>query len=102
MMFNALGYKLLHYGRPGLLRGEGVAIAYNMDKLRLLEKEEINFDSVSNLYPGGGVFRKANQALLCLFQLKLNGLKFVAGSTHLHFNPHFDFVKHAQALFLME
>ena len=67
MMFNALGYKLLHYGRPGLLRGEGVAIAYNMDKLRLLEKEEINFDSVSNLYPGGGVFRKANQALLCLF-----------------------------------
>ena len=27
-MLSALGYKLLHYGRPGLLRGEGVAIAY--------------------------------------------------------------------------
>lgn len=67
MMFNALGYKLLHYGRPGLLRGEGVAIAYNIDKVRFLEKEEIDFDDVSNSYPGGGVFRKANQAILCLF-----------------------------------
>jgi hypothetical protein len=69
-MLNALGYKLLHYGRPGLLRGEGVAIAYNMDKVRLIEKEEFDFDAVSNSYPGGGVFRRANQAMLCLFQLK--------------------------------
>jgi mRNA deadenylase 3'-5' endonuclease subunit Ccr4 len=67
MMFNALGYKLLHYGRPGLLWGEGVAIAYNIDKVRLLEKEEIDFDALSNFYPSGGVFRKANQAILCLF-----------------------------------
>ena len=67
MMFNALGYKLLHYGRPGLLRGEGVAIAYNTDKVRLLEKEEIDFDVMSNLYQSGGVYRKANQAILCLF-----------------------------------
>jgi len=102
MMFNALGYKLVHYGRPGLLRGEGVAIAYNFDKIRLLEKEEIDFDKISNLYPSGGVFRRANQAIICLFQLKTNGLKFVGASTHLHFNPQFDFVKHAQALYLME
>ena len=59
-MFDALGYKLIHYGRPGLLRGEGVAIAYNIDKVRFLEKEEIDFDYLSNSYPSGGVFRKAN------------------------------------------
>lgn len=47
-MFNALGYKLIHYGRPGLLRGEGVAIAYNTDKVSLLEKEEIDFDLLSD------------------------------------------------------
>ena len=29
-------------------------------------------------------------------------MKFVAGSTHLHFNPKFDFVKYAQALYLKE
>ena len=72
MMFQALGYKLIHYGRPGLLRGEGVAIAYNMDKIKLLDTSEIDFDCLSNVYPGGGVFRKANQALFCLFELKAN------------------------------
>lgn len=59
-MLNALGYKLIHYGRPGLLRGEGVAIAYNVDKVKLIEKEEIDFDVLSNFYPSGGLFRKAN------------------------------------------
>ncbi len=34
--------------------------------------------------------------------MKESGVKFVAGSTHLHFNPQFDFVKYAQALYLKE
>lgn len=34
--------------------------------------------------------------------MKANGVRFIGGSTHLHFNPNFDFVKHAQSLYLME
>lgn len=59
-MLNALGYKLIHYGRPGLLRGEGVAIAYKTDKFRVLETDQVNMDDLSKVYPGGGTFRKAN------------------------------------------
>ncbi len=59
-MFNALGYKLIHYGRPGILRGEGVAIAYKSSKLKVLETDQINMDDLSKIYPGGGMFRKAN------------------------------------------
>lgn len=45
-MITALGYKLVHYGRPGLLRGEGVAIAYNHEKLDLILIDYINFDDL--------------------------------------------------------
>jgi mRNA deadenylase 3'-5' endonuclease subunit Ccr4 len=94
-MLSALGYKLLHYGRPGLFRGEGIAIAYKTDKFNLIERENINFDDLSNVYPGGGAFRRGNQAMLCLFEFKSCKTKVIAGCTHLHFNPKLDFVKHA-------
>ena len=38
-MFSALGYKLVHYPRPGIFRNEGIAIAYNHQKLKLLKLE---------------------------------------------------------------
>ena len=101
-VLTALGYKLIHYGRPGILRGEGVAIAYNIEKFKLQLVEKIDFDDLAKIYPAGGQFRRANQAMLCLFETKTNGRKFVAGTCHLHFNPKFDFVKHAQALYLKE
>ena len=43
-MLNALGYSLVHYGRPGLFRGEGIAIAYKPETFKILEKETIDFD----------------------------------------------------------
>ena len=49
---------MIFYGRPGFLRGEGVAIAYNSEKFTLLEKEEIDFDILSSQYPSGGLFRR--------------------------------------------
>lgn len=101
-MLSALGYKLVHYGRPGLFRGEGVAIAFKIDKFKLLQTEQINMDDLGKIYPGGSTFRRANQALLCLFEMKEGGRQFVAGTCHLHFNPKLDFVKYAQALYLKE
>ena len=59
-MLSALGYKLIHYGRPGIFRGEGIAIGYKESKFKLLVTDYINFDDLSKVYPSGGVFRKGN------------------------------------------
>ena len=57
--FSAFGYDLIFYGRPGDLSEEGIAIAYNLEKFTLLEKEEIDFDVLSSLYKSGK-FKRAN------------------------------------------
>ena len=101
-MLKALGYETIYYGRPGIFRGEGIAIAYKAEEFNILETERINFDDLINIYPDGGVFRTANQAMLCLFEHKASGRKFIGGSTHLYFDPEKDFVKHAQAIYLLE
>jgi len=101
-MLNALGYSLVHYGRPGLFRGEGIALAYKPETFKILEKETIDFDDLKNIYQNGSVFSNGNQALLCLFQHRESGRCFIGGSAHLHFNPKLDFIKHAQAIYLLE
>jgi len=40
--------------------------------------------------------------MLCLFEFKPCKIKLIAGVAHLYFNPTLDFVKHAQALYLMQ
>ena len=61
----------------------------------MLDTELVDFDDLSNIYPGGGTFRRANQAMFCLIEHKASGRRIIAGCTHLHFNPKFDYVKHA-------
>jgi hypothetical protein len=53
-----LGYTLVHYGRPGMMRGEGIALAYKSDKFTLKETKKIDFDDLAKVYPGGGQFRR--------------------------------------------
>ena len=40
--------------------------------------------------------------MLCLFEFKPCKKKIIAGVAHLYFNPTGDFVKHAQALYLIQ
>ena len=45
-----LGYFMMHYGRPGYFRGEGIAVAFKFDKFRVLERDFINMDDLSKIY----------------------------------------------------
>jgi len=58
----------VHYKRPGFFQSEGIALAFKSDTFEILEREEIDFDDLKNEYPNGGVFKKGNQAMLCLLQ----------------------------------
>jgi len=65
-----IGYSLVYYDRKGAFRSEGIAIAYKTEKFNLLATEKIDLDDVSKEYPDGGTFRRVNQAMLCLFELR--------------------------------
>lgn len=97
-----LGYTLLFSARPGFYRGEGVAIAFKKDKFNMIAHEIVDMDDLVKVYPQGSVFRRGNQGMFALLEHKTSGNRIVAGCAHLFFNPQLDFVKQAQALYLME
>jgi mRNA deadenylase 3'-5' endonuclease subunit Ccr4 len=48
------------------------------------------------------VFLRDTQALFCLFRHGRSGKYLVVGNTHFFHDPAYDFVKHAQAIYLLK
>ena len=46
----ALGMKLMHYKRSGFFRGDGIAIAYRNEQMRLLDTVQVDLNDLAKLY----------------------------------------------------
>ena len=100
--FTDLGYKYVFYKRKS--RGkeeEGIVVAYKPDKFKELDRDFVDFDDLVQEY-NDGLFRKDNQAMFLLLQHKQSKKRFIVGTAHTHYNPTFDYVKFAQALYGLE
>jgi hypothetical protein len=82
-----------------------ILTAFKKDKFELLEKEEVDFFRVNLEYLNHNPedFKRSNKAMLLLLQSIENPCdKLVLGNTQLYLGDQLDFVRQAQALYLME
>ena len=96
-----LGIQLIHYKRPKFFKTDGIAIAYHPEQVRLIDTEFVDLNNLSKVY-NNKTFARDNQAMFCLFEHLPSRKKIVAGNLHLHFNPNKDFIKFAQASYVMQ
>ena len=95
------GMQLIHYKRPRFFQNDGIAIAYRSEDVRLLDTEYVDLNDLTNVY-NNHVFSQNNQAMFCLFEHIRSRKRIIAGNLHLHFNPEKDFIKFAQASYVLE
>lgn len=69
--------------------------------MRLLNVEYVDLNELSKVF-SNRTFNRDNQAMFCLFEHIPSKIRFVAGNLHLHFNPKKDFIKFAQAAYVLE
>mmetsp|Transcript_934 Transcript_934/g.1446 ORF Transcript_934/g.1446 Transcript_934/m.1446 type:complete len:157 (-) Transcript_934:732-1202(-) len=81
-----LGMQLIHYKRPKFFKGDGIAIAYRSEQVRLLETEYVDLNDLASFY-SNSTYKRDNQAMFCLFEHLGSKQKVIAGNLHLHFNP---------------
>ena len=68
----------------------------------MIEVEYVDLNDLVPIYNGARRFSQGNQGMFCLFELVKTKQKVVAGNVHLHYNPAKDFVKFAQAAYILE
>ena len=61
-----LGFKIIHYKRPGFWKGDGIAIAYRRSVVTLMTTEFVDLDDLVAIY-GARRFSQGNQGMFCLF-----------------------------------
>ena len=92
---------MVHYKRPNFWQQDGIALAYRPSALRLLDTEFVDLNDLATVF-NKSTYKRNNQAMFCLFEHLSSRKKVVAGNLHLHFNPEKDFIKFAQASYVME
>ena len=97
----SLGMQLIHYKRPKFFKTDGIAIAYHPEEVRLIDTEFVDLNDLSKIY-NNKTYSRDNQAMFCLFEHLRSRKKIVTGNLHLHFNPQKDFIKFAQASYVVE
>lgn len=98
-----LGYKTLFRPKAAeeVEQRHGVSVSFKTDRFELVTHKWIEMDDMLLDMHLGNEFRRANHAVFCLFR-HLPSMKYlVVANTHLFHNPYFDFVKHAQAAYLL-
>ena len=93
--------QLIHYKRPRFFQDDGIAIAYRSEEVQLLDTEFVDLNDIHKMYQDK-TFIQNNQAMFCLFEHIGSRKKIIAGNLHLHFNPEKDFIKFAQASYVLE
>ena len=63
----AIGMDLIHYKRPKFFKGDGIAIAYRNEHVRLLDTEYIDLNDLAKFY-SNTTYKRDNQAMFCLFE----------------------------------
>jgi len=76
-------------------------VAYRPTDVRLLDTEYVDLNDLTSVY-NKSTYKTNNQAMFCLFEHLGSQKKIVAGNLHLHFNPEKDFIKFAQASYVLE
>lgn len=66
-----------------------------------MDTEYVDLNDLSQVFKNKR-FNTDNQAMFCLFEHIKSQRKVVAGNLHLHFNPKKDYVKFAQASYVVE
>ena len=92
---------LIHYKRPRFFQDDGIAIAYRSEDVQLLDTEFVDLNDLSKVFDNK-LFSQNNQAMFCLFEHVRSRKRIIAGNLHLHFNPDKDYIKFAQASYVME
>ena len=69
--------------------------------MRLINVEYVDLNDLSKVM-NNKTFNRDNQAMFCLFEHIATQTRLVAGNLHLHFNPKKDFIKFAQASYVLE
>ena len=78
-----------------------IAIAFKTSKFSLLDFELIDLNDLGELHDNGE-YLKCNQAMLCLLKHTHTQKKIVVGNAHLQWNPELDYIKFAQAYYLVD
>ena len=79
-----------------------MAIAFKIEEYTLHAEQAIDLDDLAGLYSRAKSFVQGNQALLCLLEHKPSRQKIVVGTAHFDWSPDRDYVKFAQANFLID
>ena len=82
------------------MKTDGVGIAWQNKVFEKCDEDHVNFDDLVSIYDER--FKKDNHAQFILFKHLETNTFLVVGNCHLHYDPNFDYVKHAQALHLMK
>lgn len=98
-----LGYESLFKPKPAIEYNQqhGIAICYTKE-FSLITHKWIDMNDMKHEFMNNDVLLRETQALFCLFRHQLSGKYLVVGNTHLFHDPAFDFVKHAQAVYLLK
>ena len=97
-----LGFQLIRNKQESKLKNHEIAIAIKTSQYTLLDFELINLNDVASLYDNDPDFKKDNQAMLCLLRHSKTQKNIVVGNARLHWNPEYDYVKFAQAHFVVD
>eukprot|EP01031_Cornospumella_fuschlensis_P032546 gene32546-39352_t len=103
-LFESFGYGTVYMQRPS--KDDGCLIAYRNDRFELRDVMRVNLDSLGYLdanaqQKGRSKFAKQNVAVLALFNERGSTKSFISATCHLHWNPHLQEVKYAQALHVL-
>lgn len=69
--------------------------------MHLIDTEFVDLNDLSKVYENS-IFNQCNQAMFCLFEHTRSRKRFITGNLHLHFNPEKDYIKFAQASYVLE
>lgn len=79
-----------------------IAIAYKSSDWALIDTELIDFSDLAKSFPGQSEFLKPKKGMLCTLLSQKNRTSIVLGNVHLEWNPLYDHVKFAQAVYFLE
>jgi mRNA deadenylase 3'-5' endonuclease subunit Ccr4 len=98
-----MGYQILFRPKEAELEEQrhGCAIAFKTDVFQLISQKWIELNDMLLDMSLTADFKRDNHALFCLFQHMPSHKYMVVCNTHLFHDPRWDYVKHAQAAYLL-